>query len=289
MTKIKENELTNTLKRKRGRPRKNTDEQALAPAVKRGRGRPRKVLNVETPVVKRGRGRPRKEIQVSEIKPKNPVGRPRKTDKNSRNNSTVVLTSKAINKTKKTEEINNNEVKKEVLLTANNEYVEIIPDAGESCSLDKFADSLDILKRHHEVFGTYSFDFQEIEDELQYLKQDYNIEDTFYNSSENTFKSITEAYQDEQNFSLTVLTDYFRDRLAPRCSFEDWMYFRKALTRSIKDTVAVELRLYHINSTNTDRIYFIHSVDWDEVERQLLPVLETIDLLPKEMAHEVNY
>ena len=291
MPKNKENELTITEKKKRGRPRKDNGDKEVISPVKRGRGRPRKITTEQAqPVIKRGRGRPRKEVRDCPVKPKNPVGRPRKTPKEKTLNTiptSIVLNPRSVYENKTT--VNSCEPKKELVLTSSNKYVEIIPDAGESCSLDKFADSLNVLKGHHDVFGTYSFDFQEIEDELTYLKQDYNLENAFYNSSENTFYSIKDAYTDEQNFALSVLTDYFRDRLAPRCTFEDWVSFRKALSRSVKDTVAVELRVYHNSKTDTDRVYFIHSVDWDEVERQLMPILETIDLLPKELAHEVNY
>ncbi|XP_032303220.1 high mobility group protein HMGI-C-like isoform X2 [Coturnix japonica] len=57
--------LTESLKRKRGRPKKQTQEEALGPVLeKKPRGRPKGSKKVEPPAGKRPRGRPRKWPQL---------------------------------------------------------------------------------------------------------------------------------------------------------------------------------------------------------------------------------
>jgi hypothetical protein len=36
-----------------------------------------------------------------------------------------------------------------------------------------------------------------------------------------------------------------------------------------------------MKDSDKERVYFIHSVDWPEVERQIMPVLENMELAPK--------
>ena len=98
-----------TSQKKRGRPRKVTEEVKVT-EVKKGRGRPKKVVT-ESVVVepKKGRGRPKKVVQPVETAPKKGRGRPKKAVAE----NVVIEVKKGRGRPKKvTEEVKVTEVKK---------------------------------------------------------------------------------------------------------------------------------------------------------------------------------
>ena len=144
-------------------------------------------------------------------------------------------------------------------------------------TIAKFAESIEFINSKHDLFGTYSYDFKEIKDELQYIKEEYALEKGFYNSNDEKFSSIEAAYKNEQDFALLTLNDFFKDRAMRRMNHDDWLKVLRALKKSIPNTVAVELRLYP-TSKGKYRVYFIHSIDWDETERRMMPILSKCKL-----------
>ena len=143
-------------------------------------------------------------------------------------------------------------------------------------NLEKITDSLNFFnKKDFELFGTYSYDFTDISAELRYIKEEYKLESGYCTSDETEFKRINRAYENEQAFAREYLFDYFRDKAMRRLDPNDWKTVYRHLKATVPDTVAVELRLYP-TTKGRYKVYFVHAIDWKQVERQIIPVMEKL-------------
>lgn len=145
-------------------------------------------------------------------------------------------------------------------------YIEF-PNEEEN-PIEDYAKSMILLNEPHEVTGSFGYDFDGIDEEINFTIEDIpSLSSKGYNTDEKIFNSIKEAYEDEMRFSKECLTDYLRYNVVPYLKFknkEEKYAFNKTTKSIINEAVAVEMSVYPGNTVDPNpHVVFVHDEDWE--------------------------
>ena len=138
----------------------------------------------------------------------------------------------------------------------------------EENPVEDFTKAMIVLNGPHEIAGSFGYDFDDIDEEIDFLFSDIdNMSPNGYNTDNHVFSTPKEAFEEEMKFSKECFTDFLKYNITPYLNFknkEEKYAFNKTTKSIINEAIGVEMRVYPGNKLDSSpHIVFVHDGDWD--------------------------